>query len=124
MDIHNKHIAVIGVSQDPEKYGHRIFKDMVQVGWKVDGVNHKGGSVAGRQLYTSLQTIPERPDVVITVVPPKVTEQIVEQAHKLGITSIWMQPGSESKSAIEKAKEYGIEVIHDTCIIKQHLRQS
>lgn len=103
-------IAVVGVSGDASKYGHKIFRDLLNSGYPVKGVNPKGGFVLGRQIYRELAEIEKRPDLVITVVPPAVTEQVVETCNKLGIKQVWMQPGSESPAAFAKAREYGIEV--------------
>lgn len=101
-------VAIVGVSNDASKYGHRIFRDMLKAGYPVEGVNPKGGFVLGRQVHKSLSEMEKRPDLVITVVHPEVTEKIVEEANRLGIKSVWMQPGSESDAALSKAKEYGI----------------
>ncbi|HNW43738.1 MAG TPA: CoA-binding protein [Elusimicrobiales bacterium] len=104
-------IAVVGVSDDASKYGHRIFRDLLKAGYPVKGVNPKGGFVLGNNIYKSLSEIETRPDLVITVVPPAVTEQVVEECNKLGVKTIWLQPGSESPAAIEKAAAYGIKTI-------------
>jgi len=101
-------IAVVGVSDDASKYGHKIFRDLLNAGYPVKGVNPKGGFVLGNNIYASVSEIEKTPDLVITVVHPAVTEKIVEECNKLGIGHIWMQPGSESGKAVEKAKEYGI----------------
>ena len=58
-------------------------------------------------------------DVVDTVVPPHITEQIVKECKELGITKVWMQPGSESEKAIIFCKDNGIEVVYDDCIMAQ-----
>ena len=113
-----KQIAVIGVSQDASKYGHRIFRDLLNAGYSVTGVNPKGGFVLGRRLCTSLEELEPKPDLVITVTPPAVTEEIVEQCNKLGIRSLWMQPGSESDKAAAKALEYGIRAIVACFMVK------
>lgn len=112
-----KKIAVVGVSSNPEKYGHRIFRDMVKAGWQVWGVNRNGGEVAGRTLYQTLADVPEKVDLVVTVVPPQATEEVVQQTHKLGITEIWMQPGSESDKAVDTAKKLGMKVTSQACIM-------
>lgn len=101
-------IAVVGVSDDASKYGHKIFRDLLNAGYPVKGVNPKGGFVLGHNIYASVSEIENKPDLVITVVHPGVTEDIVEECNRLGIRHIWMQPGSESGRAVEKAKEYGI----------------
>lgn len=111
-------IAVVGVSDDASKYGHKIFRDLLKAGYPVKGVNPKGGFVLGRNIYKSLSELEKKPDLVITVVPPAVTEDTVEECNKLGIKSIWMQPGSESDAAVERADTYGIKTVR-ACFMVQ-----
>ncbi|PIS47684.1 MAG: CoA-binding protein [Elusimicrobia bacterium CG08_land_8_20_14_0_20_51_18] len=108
MNLKEQNIAVIGVSEDASKYGHRIFRDLIKGGYKVEGVNPKGGFVLGKNVFKNLSELPKKPDMVITVVPPEVTERIVEECNRLGIPHLWLQPGSESETALKKAAEYGI----------------
>ncbi len=117
MTFSNKRIAVIGVSHSSDKYGHKVFRDMVQAGWEVYGVNPKGGEVAGQTLYQSLSAVPQPVDIVVTVVPPAITRQVVEECNKLGVHAIWMQPGSESDEAVTRAKELGMQVTSNACIM-------
>ena len=114
-------IAVIGVSDDASKYGNRIFRELLNSGYLVSGVNPKGGFILGRHIYKNLEDLEPRPDLVITVVPPAVTEKIVEQCNKLGIKNIWMQPGSESPKAEKKALEYGIRAVTACFMVKEGL---
>ena len=110
-------IAVVGVSSNPEKYGHKIFFDMLSAGYKTYPIHRDGGEVEGHVRYRDLQSLPERPDVVDCVVPPRVTEQIVKDCKELGIDKVWMQPGTQSETAIEFCRENGIKVLHDMCIM-------
>jgi predicted CoA-binding protein len=107
--------AVVGASADPDKYGHRIFKSLRAAGYTAYPVNPKGGEIDGVQVYPTLADLPETPDVVDVVVPPKVTEQIVQQVKDLGLTRVWLQPGAESEDAIQYCQENGIQVVHNTC---------
>lgn len=107
--------AVVGVSQDPAKFGHRIFCDLRSSGYIVYGINPRGGEVDGQPLYPSLADLPEPVEVVDIVVPPHVTEQVVKEAHRLGLNRVWMQPGAESPAAIEWAEARGMKVVHDAC---------
>ncbi|MEI7528538.1 MAG: CoA-binding protein [Elusimicrobiota bacterium] len=111
-------IAVVGVSGDASKYGHKIFRDLLKAGYPVKGVNPKGGTVLGKALYKSLAEIENKPDLVITVVPPAVTEKVVEECNRLGIKTLWLQPGSESREALAKASVYGIKTI-SACFMVQ-----
>jgi len=112
-----KTVAIVGVSKDEKKFGYKVFKDMIKKGQKVYGINPKVDAILGRKIYSKIQDIPEKPDLVITVVPPEVTEKIVDDCISIGIKEIWMQPGSESEKAIKKAQDNGISVIYNACIM-------
>ena len=107
--------AVVGASTDPSKYGNKILRNLRDAGYTVYGVNARGGEIDGQELYRSLSDLPEMPAVVDTVVPPKITEQVVRQCAELGLTRVWMQPGSESDAAIELCHQHGISVVHGAC---------
>lgn len=116
-DIKEKLIVVAGVSNKEEKYGFKIFKGLIEAGFNVCGMNPVDGEVLGRKIYRNLKELKAVPDLVITVVPPVVTERIVEDCSQIGIKEVWMQPGSESTAAIEKAKAYGMTVTSDACFM-------
>jgi len=109
--------AVVGASRDPEKYGHQVFKDLRNAGYEVYPVNPNSNEILGENCYPSLEALPVKPDVVDLVVPPKVTEQIVKTCRKLGISKVWMQPGSESEEAIRFCGKNGIDVVHGVCVM-------
>ncbi|MGB9717558.1 MAG: CoA-binding protein [Thermoproteota archaeon] len=97
--------AVVGVSRDPKKYGHQVYKDLKNAGYEVYAVNPNADENLGNKCYPNLGSLPVKPDIVNIVVPPEVTEKIVETCRKLGITKVWMQPGSGSKKASNFAKK-------------------
>ena len=109
--------AVAGASRDPEKYGHQVYRDLRNAGYRVYCVNPNADEVLGNKCYPSLEVLPVKPDVVDVVVPPKITEQLVKTCKKLGITKVWMQPGSESETAIKFCEENGIDVVHGVCVM-------
>jgi predicted CoA-binding protein len=114
--------AVVGASLDPTKFGNRIFRSLRAAGYNVYPINPRGGELDGVPIYASLADLPETPEVVDLVVPPAVTEQVVKEAHELGLTRIWMQPGAESDKAIAYCHAYGMQVVHDACAMvhKRH----
>jgi hypothetical protein len=109
--------AVVGVSRNPAKYGHQVYKDLKEAGYVVYPVNPSIDEVLGDRCYHSLSELPEKPDVVDTVVPPQVTEEIVEECKQLGIARVWMQPGSESEQAIEFCGRNKLKVVHGVCVM-------
>ena len=111
--------AVVGVSEDREKYGNKIYRDLRNAGYTVFAVNPKLSTVEGDPCYPSLKDLPEVPDVVDLVVPPAVGLKVVEECLSLGIQRIWFQPGSESEEAVKRAQDGGMEVVYDACIMIQ-----
>ena len=107
--------AVVGASQDRTKFGYRVFHSMRQAGYTVYPVNPKGGELEGATVYPSLADLPQSPEVIDLVVPPEVTEQVVKEAHRLGLTRVWMQPGAESPKAIAYCHAHGMQVVHQAC---------
>ena len=113
----SKLIAVIGVSENPDKIGCRIFTDLLKAGFKTLAVGIRGGKVAGETVYKSLKDLPAKPDIVLTVVPPSGTDKTVDDAIDLGIKEVWMQPGSQSEAAAQKARAAGIKVTDQGCFM-------
>lgn len=116
--------AVVGVSKDPQKYGHQIYRDLRTAGLKVYPINPTAIEVLGDKCYPTIEALPVKPDVVDTVVPPKITEEIVKTCEKLGINKVWMQPGSESGVAIDFCKLHSLEVIYGICIMQERRRRN
>jgi len=116
--------AVVGASRDPQKYGYQVYRDLKNAGYKVYPVNPNAQEVLGDKCYPSLKELPEKPDVVVTVVPPQVTEEIVKACKELGIRKVWMQPGSESEDAVRYCKENDLEVVYNVCIMIQRRKSN
>lgn len=111
--------ALVGASANLEKYGNKIFKDLLSWEYKVIPINPNEQEILWIKTYSSLSEIPFLPDVVICVVPPTVTEKIVDDVVSLWIKNVWMQPGSESDVAISKCRQYWITLVHNSCIMIQ-----
>jgi uncharacterized protein len=110
--------AVVGASTNPAKYGHIIYRDLKAHGKTVWPVNPRAGAIDGDAFYPHLAALPETPEVVVAVVPPKITEQLVDELAAAGVKNLWIQPGAESAEAVRRAEEAGITVIsHGPCIL-------
>ena len=103
--------AVVGASQDREKYGNKVLRAYLQRQRAVYPVNPTARVVEGLAAFPDLSSLPESVHGISIVTPPQVTEQVVIEAARLGIHHVWMQPGSESKRAVELAQEAGMNVI-------------
>lgn len=108
----NKTIAVFGVSQDPSKYGYKIFHALTQKEFDVYGINPKGGEVDGKALYASLADIPVAIEVAIMVIPPAALLSTVEACKHKGVKEIWFQPGAQEDNAFVLATAVGIKAVN------------
>ena len=114
-------IGFVGATIQKEKWGYKKYKEIKDAGFKVYPINPKYDKVDGDKCFPNLKSLieflNEKPNFVITIVPPEITKKTVEQCKKLGIDKIWMQPGSESEEVIELCKESNIEFVHGVCIV-------
>ena len=109
--------AVVGATDNQEKFGYKIFKCMKAAGYEVYPVNPGIETVMGERCYPTLADLPICPEAVDLVVNRRVGVKVVEQCAELGIKNIWMQPGADAKNVVALAKDKGLKVIHDACIM-------
>lgn len=112
-----KKFAVIGATDNVEKYGNRIFKNLLKRGYEVYPVNPNLKEIDGVKCYPKLSDVPVKVDVVDFVVPPAVTEATLKDCKKLGLDNIWLQPGSESDVAIAFCRQNDLKVVYGTCVM-------
>ncbi len=112
-----KRFAVIGATDNPQKYANRIVKNLKNRGYEVYPVNPRLEEVEGLNCYPTIADVPVKVDVVDFIVPPKATEEILKQCKSLGLNRIWLQPGSESETAIAFCHENNLKVVHSVCVM-------
>ncbi|WP_018247390.1 CoA-binding protein [Orenia marismortui] len=115
--LNQKIYAVVGASENKDKFGYKVFKFLKDRGLETYPINPKIEMLDGVKCYSKLEEVDKAIDVVVTVVPPKIAKQVVEQSAKLGIKYVWMQPGSNFETAEEYCDELGINAIVDECIM-------
>lgn len=103
--------AVAGASNDPDKFGYRCFVALKRSGRTVHPLNPQAAHIAGSPAYPALRDVPGQVVALSIVTPPRVTEQIVVDAISAGVRYVWMQPGAESRTAIQRAEDAGLQVI-------------
>jgi predicted CoA-binding protein len=121
--LEQKNIAVVGMSKNEGKPAHFVPKYLIEHGYNVIPVNPTITEVLGRKSYPSIADIPDNVDVVDVFrrsedVPPVVNDTI----NKKGIKVIWMQSGIYNEEAERKAKENGIDVVFNRCMMVEHNR--
>ena len=116
-------LAVVGASRDKDKFGYKIYNGLKKAGYKVYPVNPSAKEIEGEKCYPSISRLDKKPDVVITIVPPTVTEKVVKEAKGIGVKKVWMQPGSESEKAIKFCEKNKISVAAKMCMVVDGLKK-
>ncbi len=117
MVINLKTWAVLGASNDPDKFGNKITKALKDNGKTVYPINPKEDSVLGLQAYKNISELPQIPDVIDFVVPKNIGKAIIDQGNIPKNTVLWFQPGSFDSELVEFAKEKGYDVVDDGCVL-------
>lgn len=115
--LNQKSFAVAGSFRNESKIAWRIFRTLKEKGYQVYPVNPAINEVAGVRCYPNVKDIPASVDVMSIVTAPKVTENIVRDCKERNINRVWIQPGAESKEAIEFCKNNNIEIIYGLCVM-------
>jgi len=103
--------AVAGASSNRAKFGNKVLRTYLEHGKTAYPVHPLETEVEGIAVVRDLASLPVPVHGLSIITPAPVTERLVEEAHAAGIARIWMQPGAESRKAIDRAEELGIEVI-------------
>ncbi len=113
-------IAVVGLSDNPEKDSYRVARYLIEKGYNVIPVNPGKKEILGRTCYPDLSSIPEKIDIVDIFRPVEAIPPIVDEAINVGAKVIWMQKGLAHPESAEKARNAGLKVIQSTCIKMEH----
>jgi uncharacterized protein len=116
----SKTIAVVGLSDSPLRASHGVSAYMQSQGYRIVPVNPTVDNVLGEDSYSSLLDVKEKIDIVNIFRRSEFVPDVVDQAIQLKVPAIWMQEGVIHEAAAEKARQAGILVIMDRCILKEH----
>jgi uncharacterized protein len=109
-------IAVVGLSDNPEKTSHQVSMAMQARGYRIIPVNPNADTILGEKCYKSLSDIPERVDIVNVFRRSEHTPQVAEEAVRIGAKTLWLQLGIVNDEAADIAVKGGLTVIMDRCI--------
>lgn len=118
-----KTIAVVGLSDSPLRPSYGVSAYLQHYGYRIIPVNPKIKGALGEKAVPSLSDIKEKIDVVDVFRRPEFVQEVVDEAIKLGVPAIWMQEGVIHEQAAEKARQAGIFVVMDRCMLKEHRKR-
>ena len=124
-----KSIVVVGLSKDLEKDSHRVSAYLKERGYQIIPVNPFADQIFGEKSYKSLLDIPSEIQKNIEIVdifrPAEDVQPIVEQAIQIKQMFgkplvVWMQLGIVNERAAEMARQAGLIVVMDKCMMVEH----
>jgi uncharacterized protein len=118
----SKTIAVVGLSDKPDRDSYRVAEYLQGHGYRIIPVNPSVAAVLGERSYGSVADIPEPVDVVDIFRKPEAVGPVVEDAIAAGAKVVWMQLGIVNEPAAEAARAAGLQVVMDRCMKVEHRR--
>ena len=116
-------LKMVGMSKNEEKPAHFVPKYLIEHGYNIIPVNPTATEVFGRKSYPKVSDISEQVDIVDVFRRSEDVLPVIDDAiSKKGIKVIWMQSGISNEEAERKAKENGIDVVYNRCMMEEHKR--
>lgn len=113
----NNSIAVIGATDNRQKFGYSVINELKKKGFTVFPVNPKKEIIDGLKVYPSVTSLPLNIQCALLVIAPAETVKVVKEIISTSIKLVWMQQGSESWEAIDFCEKNGIKVISKKCVL-------
>jgi len=117
-----KTIAVVGLSRRQTRAGYYVPAYLHDNGYRIIPVNPYLQDALGEDAYPDLKSIPDEVDLVLLFQRSEKVPPFVEQAIEIGAKAVWMQQGIYNEAAAETAREAGLEVVMNACMLVEHRR--
>jgi uncharacterized protein len=115
-------IAVIGLSPNPEKDSNRVGRYLQDHGYRIVPVNPAHPEILGEKSYPRLTDIPFEVDVADIFRKTEAIPEVVDEAIKKKVKTVWMQLGLSHGESCAKALQAGIKVVQNKCMRLEHIR--
>ena len=116
----SKVIAVVGLSPKPHRDSHEVAKYLQGNGYRIIPVYPRADSILGEKVYPDLKSIPDEVDVVDIFRKSQDVPPVVDEAIEIGAKAVWMQLGVVHEEAAAKARDAGLGVVMDRCMLVEH----
>ncbi|CAG9613309.1 putative protein YccU [Bacillus rhizoplanae] len=116
----SKTIAVVGLSDNPDRTSYMVSKAMQDAGYRIIPVNPKVSEVLGEKAVKSLAEIKEHVDIVNVFRRSEFLMDVAKEFAKIEADIFWAQLGIQDEETYRFLKEKGYTVIMDRCIKVEH----
>jgi len=117
-----KNVAVVGMSKNEEKAAHYVPKYLSEQGYDITPVNPTADTILGKKCYKNINEVDAPIDIVDVFRPSDEVLPVVQEAIKKNPKVIWLQEGIHNQEAEELARNAGIKVVFNRCMLAEHQR--
>ena len=112
-----KTVAVLGASNDRNKFGNKAVRAYHQQGFTVFPVNPNESRIESLPCFASIREVPTRPNLVSVYLPPPVLLKVLPDIATVGCDELWLNPGTESAEVLAAAAKLGLNVVQACSIL-------
>lgn len=115
-------IAVVGLSDKPERDSHAVAQYLQRKGYTIIPVNPGASTILGERCHPTLDSIGHSVDIVNVFRKSECVPEIVEAAIRTGAGAVWTQLGVVHDEAARRASDAGLAVVMNRCIAVERRR--
>jgi len=119
-----KKVAVIGMSKNPDKAAHYVPKYLHEHGYDITPINPNAEIILKKQCYDKITDVPDEIDIIDVFRPSEQILPIIKESINKKPKVIWLQEGIHNEDAEKLAKDAGIDVVYNRCMLAEHSRLS
>ena len=112
-----KNVAVIGMSRNKSKAAHFVPKYLSENGFDVIPINPNSDEILNKKCYKEINDVEGDIDIVDVFRPSEDVLPFVKEAIKKNPKVIWLQEGIHNEEAENLAREQGIDVVFNRCML-------
>ena len=117
-----KKIAVIGMSRHSIKAAHFVPKYLSEQGFDITPINPTTNEILGKKCYPDISSVEHSIDIVDIFRPSDQVLSVIQDAIKKKPKVIWLQEGIHNEEAENLAREHGIDIVFNRCMLAEHQR--
>jgi predicted CoA-binding protein len=117
-----RRIAVVGLSPKPHRDSHRVARYLLESGYEIVPVYPREEQILGQRVYRRVQDVPGAVDLVDVFRRSEELPEVIDDALAARAGALWLQLGCIDESGARRARDAGLTVVMDRCLMVEHAR--
>jgi predicted CoA-binding protein len=117
-----RRIAVVGLSPKPHRDSHRVACYLLESGYEIVPVDPREDEILGRKVHRRVQDVPGPVDLVDVFRRSEKLPEVIDDALAARAGGLWLQLGCIDESGARRARDAGLAVVIDRCLMVEHAR--